>query len=201
MNLQKINPACFFPYFSIMHLSYGTMAEWSIARACKALKSSVQIRLVPPKYPQLLSKYGGNFLSQFFMKTLSRIVAHPLATKSKVKFFGDFKFELEKTISELEQVLASHAKEDFILDWMEVGNHEISIRARETVDSPQKIISAIFRYHRDDEKYGNVHIEIVVSELSEKNIVEFLGKYLVTNRKKIIPDVVHMMQRGLRMHG
>lgn len=26
----------------------GTMAEWSIARACKALKSSVQIRLVPP---------------------------------------------------------------------------------------------------------------------------------------------------------
>ena len=48
--MQKINQACFFPYFSIMHESDGTMAEWSIARACKALKSSVQIRLVPPTY-------------------------------------------------------------------------------------------------------------------------------------------------------
>ncbi len=172
---------------------------------CKGLQSSKIIGSNPigaSKIPSIAIKIWWQFfLSQFFMKTLSRIVAHPLATKSKVKFFGDFKLELEKTISELEQVLASHAKEDFILDWMEVGNHEISIRARETVDSPQKIISAIFRYHRDDEKYGNVHIEIVVSELSEKNIVEFLGKYLVTNRKKIIPDVVNMMHRGLRMHG
>ena len=33
----------------------GTMAEWSIARACKALKSSVQIRLVPPRISKRFS--------------------------------------------------------------------------------------------------------------------------------------------------
>ena len=39
---------CFSPYFFIMHKLHDTMAEWSIARACKALKPSVQIRLVSP---------------------------------------------------------------------------------------------------------------------------------------------------------
>ena len=135
------------------------------------------------------------------MNILKRSVVHPLTSKSKVKFFGDFKSELRITLLEIEKALKTRVESDSLLDWIEVGNHEISIRARHTVDDPQKIISAIFRYHHDDEKYGNVHIEIVVSELSEKNIVEFLGKYLVTNRKKIIPDVVQMMQRGLRMHG
>lgn len=39
---------CFFIIFSIMRAPSGTMAEWSIARACKALQSSVRIWLVPP---------------------------------------------------------------------------------------------------------------------------------------------------------
>lgn len=38
-----------FLILSAAQYPYDTMAEWSIARACKALKPSVQIRLVSPK--------------------------------------------------------------------------------------------------------------------------------------------------------
>jgi hypothetical protein len=195
--MQKINHACFFPYFSIMHLSSGTMAEWSIARACKALKSSVQIRLVPPN-KILIANSIGIFFSSFFMNTFTRTVVEPLTSKSKVKFFWDFKAELKKTLQEVEKVLIQRVEEEYTLDFVDVGNNDIRIRVRDEDLNSQKIVSAIFRFHHDDEKYGNVHIEILVSELSEKNQSQFLGKYLVTNRKKIVPDVVNMMLRGIR---
>ncbi len=132
------------------------------------------------------------------MKTLSRAVTHPLTTKSKVKFFGDFRAELTKTIAQVEKELTTQVEHDFILDWIEVGNHDLRIRTRDVLSGSQKIITVHFRYHHDDERYGNVYIEVQVSEHSEKNNSQFLGKYLVTNRKKIVPDVIDMMMRGIR---
>lgn len=115
-----------------------------------------------------------------------------------MKFFGDFRVELEKTLRELEKTLREEISLHFTLDDIDVGNHDIKIRVRDESVGSEKIVSAIFRYHHDDEKYGNVHIEILASEVSQKNKSHFLGKYLVTNRKKIIPDVSSAIILGIR---
>lgn len=60
---------CFFIIFSIMRAPSGTMAEWSIARACKALQSSVRIWLVPPHWD--IKKISLIFLYQ--RKELSKV--------------------------------------------------------------------------------------------------------------------------------
>lgn len=182
---------------------YNAPVIWHHGRVvnCKGLQSSKVIGSNPIGASNISPNcYNLVAIFFFFMNTLKCTMVHPLASKSKVKFFGDFKSELRTTLLEIEKLLKIRAENDFMLDWIEVGNHEISIRARDGEDGAKKIVSAIFRYHHDDEKYGNVHIEIVVSELSEKNISHFLGKYLVTNRKEITPNVVHTMLRGLRMH-
>lgn len=118
--------------------------------------------------------------------------------RTRVKFFWDFKKELEKTLLELEIALTKEISAHFTLDTLDVGNNDIKIRVRDESIASQKILSAIFRFHHDDEKYGNVHIEILVSEVSRKNQSLFLGKYLVTDRKNIIPDVSKAIMLGIR---
>lgn len=134
------------------------------------------------------------------LDTLRRTAIEHSWPRTRVKFFRDFRLELEKTLNELEKTLKEEISLHFTLDDIEVGNHDIKIRVRDESVGSEKILSAIFRYHHDDEKYGNVHIEILVSEVSRKNQSLFLGKYLVTNRKKIIPDVSKAIMLGIRAY-
>ena len=130
--------------------------------------------------------------------TLRRTAVVHSWPRTRVKFFWDFKKELEKTLFELEIILTKEISAYFTLDTFDVGNNDIKIRVRDESVGSQKILSAIFRFHHDDEKYGNVHIEILVSEVSRKNQSLFLGKYLVTDRKNIIPDVSKAIMLGIR---
>jgi hypothetical protein len=56
----------------------------------------------------------------------------------------------------------------------------------------------ILRYHHADEKYGNVHIEITLSGLSREKKVQFLGKFLVTDKKKIGTKIVEALTVGMK---
>ena len=132
------------------------------------------------------------------LDTLRRTAIEHSWPRTRVKFFGDFRAELEKTLLELEKNLREILSLLFTLDDVDVGNNDIKIRVRDESIGSEKIVSAILRYHHDDEKYGNVHIEILASEVSQKNKSHFLGKYLITNRKKIIPDVSQAIILGIR---
>ena len=133
-----------------------------------------------------------------YLDTLRRTAIVHSWPRTRVKFFGDFRAELKKTLLELEKKLTQDIAEHFSIDSCDVGNNDIKIRVRDESVGSQKILSAIFRFHHDDEKYGNVHIEILVSEVSRKNQSLFLGKYLVTDRKKILPDVSKAIILGIR---
>lgn len=106
------------------------------------------------------------------------------------KFFLDFWEELTKTVTGLESAITEEIRKCFTLDSIISGSSDIKIRVRDESNGWEKIVSVILRYHHDDEKYGNVHIEILVSELSKKNKSYFLGKYLITDRKNIHTDVL-----------
>ena len=131
--------------------------------------------------------------------TLTRTLIDPLTSKSKSKFFGDFRGELLGIISELEILLSTEIAIHFTLDSLITGANDIKIRVHEDSMGLEKIVTVIFRYHHDDEKYGNVHIEIMTYELSQRNKPRFLGKYFVMNRKKIIKNVCDEVIRSIRM--
>ena len=132
--------------------------------------------------------------TQIFHKTKSENTS----AKTQVKFFWDFRKELEKTMTELEVILTAELEKLFTIDSIISGNNDIKIRIRDEVEWTERRISAILRYHHDDEKYGNVHIEILVAELSERNKSLFLGKYLITDRKSIIKNILEASISAMR---
>ena len=129
--------------------------------------------------------------------TIRRIIPKIGSSKSK-KFFLDFRQELAKTILGLESTIVEEISKLFTIDSIISGSSDIKIRVRDESNGWEKIVSVILRYHHDDAKYGNVHIEILASELSKKNKSHFLWKYLITDRKNIYTDVQKTLILAIR---
>ncbi len=60
------------------------------------------------------------------------------------------------------------------------------------------MINCIFRYHHDDEKFGNVNIELVASEVSKKSRLHFVGKFQIldhrTIEERVLRDIITSIQ-------
>jgi hypothetical protein len=104
---------------------------------------------------------------------------------STVRFKWDFKKELQKLILLLESSVPSVLAEFYIVDDMVVGNNNLKIWIRNDEYAIEKIINCVFRYHHDDEWFGNIHIELVATELSQKPKSRFLGKFNLAEKQKI----------------
>jgi hypothetical protein len=136
----------------------------------------------------------------FFQTTtdISRSTRSEARAKISKKFFWDFRVELQKTLDILEETLQSEIPRDFVLDSIIAGHNELKIRIADEEKGLYRLVSVILRYHHDDEKYGNVHIEIIASEVSTKTKNQFLGKYLITDQKSIKKDVLQAVLRHIR---
>lgn len=86
----------------------------------------------------------------------------------------------------------------FTVDSIHAGTTDLKVRLTDHRDASDIILMVIFRYHHADEKYGNVHIEITLSGLSREKKVEFLGKFLVTDKKKIGTKIVEALTLGMK---
>lgn len=60
-----------------------------------------------------------------------------------------------------------------------------SIKIRVEYEGEDKLIHCIFRYQKNDEKFGHIHIEITLSSRSEKTKSHFAGKFSVIDHKGI----------------
>ncbi len=109
---------------------------------------------------------------------------------STARFHGKFKEELAKTIDIIWSTIEADIWEDFVFDSISSGNNNIKMIIHAKDVDERKNINCIFRYHHDDEWFGNVNIELVLSELSEKTKTRFVGKYSVLDRAKIKKDIV-----------
>ena len=130
-------------------------------------------------------------------ETFRRTAQDHTSTKSQTKFFWDFRVELEKRIAELETSLPTTLSEYFTVDSIHAGASDLKVRLTDR-DESDIILMIIFRYHHADEKYGNVHIEITLSGLSREKKVQFLGKFLVTDKKKIGTKIVEALTVGMK---
>lgn len=57
---------------------------------------------------------------------------------------------------------------------IETGRNGIKLRIYDDDGDLHMMNHYVFRYHHDDEWYGNIHIEIVTSEFSEESSTSFL---------------------------
>lgn len=106
-------------------------------------------------------------------------------SRSKVKFNGNFREELEKTVTMLELYFENELSQEFVIDSVIAYANEIKIRINDDEKWIHRIINCIFRYHHDEEKHGNINIELGVYELSKKTKVHFVGTFGIRERERI----------------
>ena len=107
------------------------------------------------------------------------------STHSTVRFNGDFKAELQKTIDMLDVFFEAELGKYFVVDSVLSGNYEIKIRINDEEKNIRRVVNCIFRYHHDEKKFWNINIELASSELSKKTKVHFVGTFSIIDRERI----------------
>jgi hypothetical protein len=134
-------------------------------------------------------------------ETFRRAAQDHVSTRSQTKFFGDFRAELGKRIAELELSLPVVLAPYFSIDSVHAGTTDLKMRLTRLIDESELILMVICRYHHTDEKYGNIHIEIALSGLSREKKTHFLGRFVVTEKKKIEAALTKVLLDGMRVGG
>mgnify|MGYP001283843798 len=75
------------------------------------------------------------------------------STRSTVRFNGDFKAELQKTIDMLDVFFEAELGKYFVVDSVLSGNYEIKIRINDEEKNIRRVVNCIFRYHHDEKKF------------------------------------------------
>ncbi len=72
------------------------------------------------------------------------------------------------------------------------GNTNLKIRICDEHGS--RIVNCVFRYHHNETKFGNIHVDLVTSALGKKPKTHVVGKFLVTDyesiRERVIADLI-----------
>lgn len=107
------------------------------------------------------------------------------SSRSTVRFQWDFRLELQKTIDILETYFEAELPKHFVVDSVLAGGNEIKIRINDDEQNIRRVINCIFRYHHDEEKFGNINIELGSYEVSKKTMVYFVGTFSIIDRERI----------------
>jgi hypothetical protein len=105
--------------------------------------------------------------------------------RSTVRFNWDYRAELQKTIDMMELYFESELPKHFQIDSVIAWGYEIKIRINDPEQDIRRVINCIFRYHHDEQKFGNINIELGSYELSKKTMVHFVGTFSVIDRSRI----------------
>ncbi len=105
--------------------------------------------------------------------------------RSTVRFNGDYRAELQKTIDILELYFEAELPKSFFVDSVIAWGYEIKIRINDEEQNIRRVINCIFRYHHDEQKFGNINIELGSYELSKKTMVFFVGTFSIIDRERI----------------
>jgi hypothetical protein len=110
--------------------------------------------------------------------------------KSKVRFKGDYK----KALRELLEVVETHIEQEvgarYTIDSILGGGSNLKVRISDEATGIECIINCVFEYNHTDMAYGNVHVELVITELSKKPRSVLLDKYSVLDVARISSEVV-----------
>ena len=107
------------------------------------------------------------------------------SSRSTVRFQWDFRVELQKTIDLLEIYFEEELPKYFVVDSVLAGGNEIKIRINDDEQNIRRVVNCIFRYHHDEQKFGNINIGLASYETSKKAMVYFVGTFSIIDRERI----------------
>ena len=120
------------------------------------------------------------------------------STRSTVRFQWDFRAELQKTIDLLEIYFEDELPKEFVVDSVLAGNNEIKIRINDDEQNIRRVVNCIFRYHHDEQKFGNVNVELGSYEVSKKTMVYFVWTFSILDRERIKKILLQDVVRCIR---
>lgn len=110
--------------------------------------------------------------------------------RSTVMFQGKYKEELQKTMDLIEKAIENESWKHFIVDSILGGNNNLKVRIDDTEQGVERIVNCMFRHHHMDERYGNIHIDLVTTGFGIKSTLHEVGKFNVLDRKTIIENIL-----------
>jgi len=128
------------------------------------------------------------------MKTLEEQIKDRAITrwniKSKVKFQGDFNIELEAIVDAMQPLVAEQVIKNYQVEYTEYGTQYMKVKIKDTNLMIDKLIACNFTFKANDEKFGYVTPEFIVSGKSRKSKVYTLKKYPIWETENILRDVM-----------
>ena len=88
--------------------------------------------------------------------------------KSKAKFAGKYKDELESLMDEIQETLENASCARFEVESVLPSGNKLRTRINDPELGGQIIVNCVFWYHHSDERYGYVNVDLVTSGLSKK---------------------------------
>lgn len=129
--------------------------------------------------------------SERYARKSKESVLRPI--KSTVMFQWKYKEELQKTMDILEKAIEDESWKQYIVDSILGGNNNLKVRIDDQEQWVERIVNCRFRHHHTDERYGNIHIDLVTTGLGIKSTTHKVGKFSIMDREVIVEKVLKDM--------
>lgn len=123
----------------------------------------------------------------------------PKTIRSTVMFRGDYKAELLKSMDTIEAAIEKDLPAPFVVDSILGGNNNLKVRIEDIDRNLERIINCLFWFHHDDERYGYVNIDLVMTEFGTKSRTHLVGRFRVTDKEIMKDAVLKDMIRCMKM--
>ena len=116
-----------------------------------------------------------------------------LNIKSKVQYQGNFRKDLETLVESFEPLVAKQVIQNYWVEYTEYSNHSMRVKIKDKNMMIEKLIGCNFTYKPNDEKFGYVTPEFVVTEKGQKTKNYIMKKHKLENGKAILDDVMESL--------
>lgn len=116
-----------------------------------------------------------------------------LNIKSRVQYQGNFRDDVEKLVESFEPLVAKKVIQNYWVEYTEYSNHSMRIKIKDKTLMIEKLIACNFTYKPNDEKFGYVTPEFVVTQKGQKTKNYIMKKHELWNTQAILDDVMESL--------
>ena len=116
-----------------------------------------------------------------------------LNIKSRVQYQGNFRDDVEKLVESFEPLVAEKVIKNYWVEYTEYSNHSMRIKIKDKTLMIEKLISCNFTYKPNDEKFGYVTPEFVVTQKGQKTKNYIMKKHELWDTQDILDDVMESL--------
>ncbi|MCP4524193.1 MAG: hypothetical protein GY828_08295 [Candidatus Gracilibacteria bacterium] len=115
--------------------------------------------------------------------------------QSKVQFQGDFHEELKDLVGEIEENITKKIIPNYGVEYTEYGSHSLKIKINDKNLMCEKLIICNFVYKKNDEKYGHITPQFIVSEKGQKTKKYDMEKFPLRETDKITEQFLLSLEK------